>query len=625
MPPEQMRGERLDVRADLFSVGAVLYEMLQGRRAYPGTTARERVQAILHREPDPLSEQVPEPLRRIVMRSLAKEPADRFGSAREFLAAVREIGRESRGSRPRTLAVLDLDCRGEDETRRWIAGALPDSLAASLGRIEGVAALPRPKVRAAAAEITASASGPLAKGTRAAIDVGLALGCDLVASGSLELAGDKMLARVRLTDVVTGHNLLDESASCDRDELFAFSESYAGAASVALGVKAPSSGAASPDLEAYECYWRGRQLALSAGHARMEEGRELLARAVSIQPDFAPALAQLAFLHAAKFAYTADPEILKRAVEYGRRAVDADPELPEAHLNLGYARGGWRGDLDGIKSIRRAVELDPNNFMGPYFLASGLIYLRDEKQLRSALDCPDATGTDELQSLRRRRAHELAQRSVQINPNFVWGWLNLGWIHVEDGDLTEARWCMEKAAAMEPRAVPPFGGAAGFVAECLRREGSLVEARRMFHEGLDATEKKDHMYRDTMRGLFLCGLGRTALEQEDAEAARAAFTQAVLHVRGRSGMRCGGHALVQALAGLARAVGEPRSFVEAIELFEQRRGFDFTPVWGLFDDIDLLELSRAARSLGRDDEARALLGRSVRLDSLDARREAASD
>ena len=96
MSPEQIRGEPTDHRADIFSFGAVLYEMLSGRRAFKGDTSVETMHAILREEPPPPSEgsrPIPPALERIVTHCLEKAPGDRFQSARDLAFAVRETFR----------------------------------------------------------------------------------------------------------------------------------------------------------------------------------------------------------------------------------------------------------------------------------------------------------------------------------------------------------------------------------------------------------------------------------------------------------------------------------------------------------------------------------------------------
>ena len=111
------------------------------------------------------------------------------------------------------------------------------------------------------------------------------------------------------------------------------------------------------------------------------------------------------------------------------------------------------------------------------------------------------------------------------------------------------------------------------------------------------------MYRDTFRGVGLCALGRTAVEQRDVPAADAAFAQAVAHLRGRPRSLGGGHLLVQALAGLSRSGSGAVPFEEALALFRTRSGHDFSFMWACTDGVTLLELSRAAAALGKVSEA----------------------
>jgi eukaryotic-like serine/threonine-protein kinase len=128
MSPEQVRGEDVDAQTDLFSFGAVLYEMLAGRRAFQGTNQVESGYAILHTDPEPLPVDVPPPVAQLVQRSLQKDPARRFHSASDLAFAL-EVLRGPFGSTGRP----PVEPRPKPRRTRWILGAVGLGVAALVG------------------------------------------------------------------------------------------------------------------------------------------------------------------------------------------------------------------------------------------------------------------------------------------------------------------------------------------------------------------------------------------------------------------------------------------------------------------------------------------------------------
>lgn len=98
MAPEQVRGEAVDARTDIFGLGAVLYEMLCGHQAFSGATLVESGYAILHNDPEPLPSEVPPAVGQVVHRCLEKEPGHRFQSASDLAFAL-EVLRNPTGSK----------------------------------------------------------------------------------------------------------------------------------------------------------------------------------------------------------------------------------------------------------------------------------------------------------------------------------------------------------------------------------------------------------------------------------------------------------------------------------------------------------------------------------------------
>jgi len=589
MSPEQLKGEPLDERSDLFALAAVLHEALTGRPAFPGNTAAERIAAILSPEPPPtVPEGVPPEIAVVLARGLSRDVARRPPSASAFLADLRAAASgEFVAALPDTLAVVDFDNLSRNPDDDWIGSGIAESLGADLARVEGLTVVPRGRVIGARAR----AGDP--------VQVGRLLACRWVLGGGYQRVGPRLRVISRLAEVATGETVASEKIDGALDDLFAMQDrlSASAVARLAKGGPAPRSPAPPPRIDAFERYARGRRFFLRLAKGSFDEARRAFEEAIGADPAYAPALAGLAAVHAMRFTFLTDPAELEAASSYARRAIAADPEMGEPHVWFGYALIRQGRVEEALDQQRLAAELDPSNPFGHYFAGCALAFAG-----------------------RHAEAIPHYQRAVEVEPRHGWAWMGLGWAHAELGSVSEGLWCLEKAVTLERLGGPhPTVGASGYLGECLRRMGDFENARRRCLEGLDAVEGSDSMYRDSFRAICLCALGRTALAQSDAAAARAAFGQAVAHLRGRPRGLGGGHLLVQALAGLARAGEGAGRLDEAEALFAARRGHDFSALWTCTDDVSLLELARAAAAVGREERARELWERARSAGSGEAR------
>ncbi len=143
MSPEQLRGDPLDARSDLFAVGAILYESVSGERAFPGRTAGERITAILSRDPPPVSRPgTPLELQAILTKALARDVSRRYPSAAAFLSDLRRAGSgEFVSTLPDTIAILDFQNVSGNPDDEWIGSGIAESLATDLARASGLSVL----------------------------------------------------------------------------------------------------------------------------------------------------------------------------------------------------------------------------------------------------------------------------------------------------------------------------------------------------------------------------------------------------------------------------------------------------------------------------------------------------
>ena len=375
MAPEQWRGETVTAAADVYAMGAVLYEMLTGAPPFPGRTLIEVYDAVIHRHPPPLAGgDGVLALDRVVQRALAKKPEERFASAAEMAKALGAIvtGAPTRtgvADAPvrtvkRLVAVPFRVLRPDPETD-FLAFSLPDAAAMSMsGRQSFV-------VRSTHAA-SAFAGKPL--DPRA---IARELEVDAVLSGTLVRDRDRVRVNAQVMQVPQGTVLWSRQLEGSLDDLFALEDSLAGslAASVEGTLNASNDGARTRELpgarSAYRNYLRANEIRYSAvRRSALFEARDLYQACVDEDPTMAPAWARLGRIHRiiAKYGHGDGGSNRKQAREAFRRALDLDPDLPLAHNLYTYFEIEEEGAAENamVRLLERARTHgeDPDLFAG---------------------------------------------------------------------------------------------------------------------------------------------------------------------------------------------------------------------------------------------------------------------
>jgi serine/threonine protein kinase len=333
MAPEQVRGEEVDGRTDIFAAGLVLFEMLSGRPAFSGTSAVDVLYAVTHDHPPALmgSSAVAD-LDRIIQRAVAKAPQDRYQSADEMATDLRAAlsrgaaGETVRAQATRRLVVLPFKVLRPDPEVDFLAYSLPDAITVSLSSLDSLT------VR------SSLAAARFAEGTPDLRALAAELGVDAAISGTLLHAGKAVRVAIQLIDVPSGTVRWSHAAQVPLDDLFTIQDSVCSAVVEAFALTLTKKEHAVLKLDvpanadAYEQYLRANRLSTIA--AQWPLARDLYQRAVEADPSYAPAWARLGRVlrNIGKYGRTPDAR-----AEYARgeaafkRAFELSPDLPLAH------------------------------------------------------------------------------------------------------------------------------------------------------------------------------------------------------------------------------------------------------------------------------------------------------
>jgi len=369
MSPEQVRGEEVDARTDIFAAGLVLYEMLSGRAAFGGTSAVDVLHAVVHEHPPALlgSPAVID-LDRVIQRAVSKHREDRYQSAEDMATDLRasmsrgDAGDVTRARPTKRLVVLPFRVLRPDPEVDFLAFSLPDAITISLSVLDSLT------VRSSLAAARFS-EGPLDLRTLAS-----ELGVEAAITGTLLHAGKSVRVAVQLIEVPSGTVRWSHTAQVPLDDLFTIQDSVCSAVvdAFALKLSKKEHDGLRQDVpakpEAYEQYLRANRLSTTATHWPL--ARDLYLKAVEADPSYAPAWARLGRVLRNIGKYGRDPETranYQRAEEAFQRAFALNPDLALAHNLYTYMEVETGRALNAMQRLLGRVRTrsnDPDLFAG---------------------------------------------------------------------------------------------------------------------------------------------------------------------------------------------------------------------------------------------------------------------
>ena len=481
MAPEQVRGESVDARTDLFALGVVLYELAAGERPFLGATHADISSAILRDTPKPLVSMrgdLPADLDRIVGMCLAKNPRERLQSSLDVSNELRRLRRELERSesgppaipvaeKAASIAVLPFVNRSANADDEYFSDGLADELLNVLAKIKGL-------------RVTARTSSFHFKGKDKTIaEIGKALDVATVLEGSVRKAGHRARISVQLVRVADSSHLWSETYDRTLEDIFAVQDDIAQSVvkelrAALLGETADSDAsrevkaevAAAPvhsaDPEAYDLYLRGRHHVNRRSDESLHRAIEFFGAAIARDASYALAELGLAEAHGLLGFHEFEPprEAFPRARAAAIRALGLMPGLGEAHAVLAYTTLHHDREWEAAeREFLRAIELNPNHSVTRLWYVNVLLVSGrfDEalEQGRRALSLDPLSlinnvvmGWVHFFARRFDIAFEKMARALELEPAFFQAHLWRGWALWQMGKLDEAAEHMEAAGRL---------------------------------------------------------------------------------------------------------------------------------------------------------------------------------
>ncbi len=421
MAPEQLRGEDSDSRADIYSIGTVLYEMATGRRPFEHELASAVADDIIHKvpcSPGQFNPKLSAKLEDIILKCLEKEPDNRYQSSRELAVDLRRltiatssqaipvsvrtprrwrraltvigpvallmflliltrlnlgswrVGRTTSNS-IESLAVLPLENLSHDAEQEYFADGMTDELITALGRMGAPTVISRTSVMHYKAS------------NKTVPEIARELHVDAILQGSVLRYGDKVRITTQLTDAATDRNLWGQSYERNLRDILTLQDEVAQNIVREVRIKlipqdhprVVSTKVVSPEV--HEAYLRGRYYWNKRTPEALAKSMEYFQWAAQKDPEYALAFAGLADA----YSLGSDPRMLPReANEKSKaaalRALEIDDTLAEAHTSLAAAMWNeWKWD-GAEKEFKRAIELNPSyatahHWLSIYFSTAG--------------------------------------------------------------------------------------------------------------------------------------------------------------------------------------------------------------------------------------------------------------
>ncbi len=639
MAPEQATGEPVDHRSDLYSLGAMAYELLTGRPPFTGDSPRAVLAAQLTRSPEPVGKlrpEVPPTLADAIMRCLEKDPKDRWQSADELLhalAAVPAAGATSQGSapgrgrrrrllwagaavaavavmavagwfrfrpgasgtgRPRIVAVVPLTTIGADDSTRVFAAGLVDILASRMTQLARFAKTPTwviPPNEIRDLHITSAAKARKE------------LNADLAVTGTMQVLAGGIRLTLDLIDTKTLRQLQATVMSAPLSDLATWQDKAVAQALAMLDVRPEPGGefSAAPEggtqsAGAYQQYVeaRGRLQSSQQSDQDIDAATKLFERALAEDSLYALAWAGLGEAQWRKYQETLDSQWVNLAIKSSRRALSLTDSLPQVWTTLALIDNGMGRAQEALSNARRAIGLD--SLYSAAYLQLGTAYQslqrfdEAERTLQELIDrhpyywrAYASFAYLRYTQGRYAEAADLYDRAAKLAPGNAAMYRNAGAIYFFLDRWTEARTMFERSVAVEknPSSLSNLGALDYY-------EGHFDSAAERFRQAIQL-QTRNYVYWRNLGDAYRQIAGREA-------DARSAYERSLQLGQDELRVNPSDLTVLQNMAFVQAALGHDQAALALVDRIEPQVGDDADLMFSLAQTLE--EVGQRDRALG---------------------------